>query len=131
MNPIRWLLDTNIISKAIRNEGAARERLMAHQRQRLAVSSVSIAELEYGALKAPEPERYRTRWRTFIAGLAVLDFDHDAAVAHARLRLATRHAPIGERDLLIAAIAATRRLVVVTNNREFLRVPDVPVEDWS
>lgn len=131
MNTPHWLLDTNIISKAIRGDGNARPRLMAHHRQRLAVSSVTIAELEYGALKSPNAERYRSRWRTFLAGLAVMEFGDAEAVAHARLRLATRHEPIGERDLLIAATAAARRLVVVTNNREFLRVPDIAVEDWA
>lgn len=131
MNALRWLLDTNIISKAIRGDGNARRRLMAHHRPRLAVSSVTIAELEYGALKSPDPLHYRTRWQTFLAGLAVMDFGNAEAIEHARLRLATRHAPIGERDLLIAATAATRNLVVVSNNREFLRVPDIAVEDWS
>ncbi len=51
---------------------------------------------------------------------------------HARLRYALRHAPIGERDLLIAAIALANRLVVVTHNvKEFSRVPDLVVEDWA
>lgn len=131
MSAPHWLLDTNIISKAIRGDGNARPRLMAHHRQRLAVSSVTIAELEYGALKSPDPERYRNRWRTLLTGLAVMDFGNAEACEHARLRLATRHAPIGERGLLIAATAAARKLVVVTNNREFLRVPDIAVEDWS
>jgi len=55
--------------------------------------------------------------------LSVLPFDQAAAEEHARLRCLLRHAPIGERDLLVAAIASANELRVVTNNlAEFTRV---------
>jgi len=59
-------------------------------------------------------------------------FDRAAAGEHARLRYLLRYAPIGERDLLVAAIASANGLGVVTNNlAEFARVPGLTVEDWS
>jgi tRNA(fMet)-specific endonuclease VapC len=45
--------------------------------------------------------------------------------------LAAKGQPIGDRDLMIAAIAVANRLIVVTSNiSEFARVPGVVVEDW-
>lgn len=67
-----------------------------------------------------------------MAPFQVVPFDREAAEHHGRLRFALRHRPIGERDLLIAAIAAANRLTVVTRNiREFGPVPGLRVEEWE
>src|SRR5574341_758759 len=59
-------------------------------------------------------------------------YDRDAAEQHARIRHHLRHRPIGERDLLIAAIALAHDLTLVTHNAaEFSRVPRLRVEDWA
>ncbi len=127
-----WLLDTNTISHAIRGVNGVRERIRALPQQRLRVPVVVVAELEYGSLKAPHPDQYRLRWRRFIDGIAIVPFDEPAAVAHAHLRHALRHQPIGERDLLIAAIAVANGLGVATGNTaEFKRVPKLKVVDWA
>jgi tRNA(fMet)-specific endonuclease VapC len=45
---------------------------------------------------------------------------------------ALRHVPIGGNDALIAAIAVTHGLTVITHNtREFSRVPGLKIEDWE
>ena len=127
-----WLLDTNTISHAIRGVHGVRERIRALPQQRLRVPVVVVAELEYGSLKAPYPDQYRLRWRRFIDGIAILPFDEAAAVAHARLRHILRQQPIGERDLLIAAIAVANGVGVATGNTaEFKRVPKLKVVDWA
>ena len=128
-----WLLDTNVLIHAARNRPrSVAARLKAASPDDLAVSSVSIAELWYGAGKSPQPERKRAAWARFLEPFEVLSFDRAAGVEHARLRYALRHRPIGERDLLIAAIALVNGLAVVTSNvAEFNRVPGLRVEDWS
>lgn len=129
---MRYLLDTNVVSQAIRGHAQVRRRIERHAERGIAVSAVTIAELEYGSLKHPQPERHRLAWEAFVAVFEVLPFDEDTARAHARIRYALRSSPIGERDLLIAAIALPRTLIVVTHNvREFRRVPGLRVEDWS
>ena len=63
----------------------------------------------------------------------MLPFDHDAADAYAlvRFKLERVGRPIGERDLLIASIALSRGLTVVTHNvSEFSRVSGLTSEDW-
>jgi tRNA(fMet)-specific endonuclease VapC len=128
-----WLLDTNILIFAARDRPkVVRSRLQSQSPDDVAVSSIAIAELWYGAEKSEDPERKREAWRAFLEPYPVLPFDRAAAQEHARIRHALRHAPIGERDLLVAAIAAANGFRVVTNNvAEFGRVPGLTVEDWS
>jgi tRNA(fMet)-specific endonuclease VapC len=96
------------------------------------VSAITVAELAYGTLKHPDPPRHRRAWEAFVTPFEVLASDEAAARAHARVRCALRATPIGERDLLVAAIALPRGLVVVTHKlREFRRVPGLHVEDRS
>jgi tRNA(fMet)-specific endonuclease VapC len=129
---VRFLLDTNVVSHAIRGDARVRRRIGRHAQHGIAVSAVTVAELTYGSLKHPQPERHRLAWQAFVALCEVLPFDEEAAREHARVRYALRSSPIGERDLFIAAIALPRKLVVVTHNvREFRRVPGLRVEDWS
>jgi tRNA(fMet)-specific endonuclease VapC len=130
---VAWLLDTNILIFAARDRPrAVRVRLQAASPDDLAVSSIAIAELWYGAEKSDDPPRKREAWRRFLEPYSVLTFDRAAAEEHARLRFLLRHAPIGERDLLVAAIASANQLAVVTHNlAEFRRVPGLEVEDWS
>src|SRR5207249_1133472 len=97
----------------------------------IVVSVVTIAELAYGSLKHADPDAHRNAWEAFVTVFEVLAFDEEAARTHAEVRYTLRSAPIGERDLLIAAIALPRSLILVTHNvREFRRVPGLRVEDW-
>jgi tRNA(fMet)-specific endonuclease VapC len=130
---VAWLLDTNMLIFAARDRPrAVRMRLEGTSPDDVVVSSIAIAELWYGAEKCEKPARKREAWRKFLEPYLVLPFDRSAAEEHASLRHSLRHAPIGERDLLVAAIAKSNGLVVVTNNlAEFNRVPGLLVEDWS
>jgi tRNA(fMet)-specific endonuclease VapC len=130
---MEWLLDTNILIFAARNRPqAVRRRFQRMSPDDLAVSTISIAELWYGAEKCDDPPRRRDAWSKFLEPYPVLPFDREAALEHARLRYVLRHRPIGERNLLVAAIASANGLGVVTNNvSEFARVPGLKVEDWS
>ncbi|MHB1192110.1 MAG: type II toxin-antitoxin system VapC family toxin [Longimicrobiales bacterium] len=78
-----------------------------------------------------DPDGNQARVSTFLGPVAILDFDASAALTHAEIRGALRQSPIGELDLVIAAVARAHGLTLVTGNtREPSRVPDLPVEDW-
>jgi tRNA(fMet)-specific endonuclease VapC len=130
---VAWLLDTNVLIHAQRGHPASvLARLVEASPDDVATSSVSIAELWYGAAKSTEPGRKQKLWRRFLEPISVLPFDREAGELHGELRQALRRQPIGERDLLIACIALTHDLTLVTaNTREFIHVPDLRVEDWS
>ncbi len=94
---------------------------------------VQAAGARRRALKNPRPAATRREIDGFLEPFQALPFDHGAAAAYARTRLALERKgrPIGERDLMIASIALARDLVVVTHNTsEFARVPDLASEDW-
>nr|WP_313926620.1 hypothetical protein [Anabaena sp. FACHB-1237] len=49
-----------------------------------------------------------------------------------RAQLANIGTPIGYNDLLIASIALSHNLILVTHNtKEFLRVEGLKIEDWE
>ncbi len=127
-----WLLDTNVLIHATRGRPpGVRAHLQRQSPDDVAVSSITIAELWYGAEKSVNPARKREVWRAVIGPFQVVAFDRDAAEHHARIRYLLRHRPIGERDLLIASIALAYDLILVTHNaEEFSRVPRLRVEDW-
>ena len=128
-----WLLDTNVLIHAVRGRPpGVRAHLREQSPDDVAVSSITIAELWYGAEKSSSPARRREAWKAVIEPFQVLPFDREAAEHHARIRHHLRHRPIGERDLLIAAIALAHDLTLVTHNAaEFSRVPRLRVEDWA
>ncbi len=129
-----FLLDTNTCVYAIKRWPGVLERLQSLSPEDVAISSITLAELWFGAAKSSRPVRTRATVEIFLRPFTVLPFEREAAEAYAEIRLRLERAgrPIGERDLLIAAIARSRRLTVVTHNLdEFTRVPGLPVEDWT
>jgi len=126
------ILDTNIISLALRGDAAVVRHLGAARRRELAVTAISLAELEYGSRRSKDPEAHRTLWLRLIKGMPVLSFTRSEAYEHARLRETLREQPIGERDLIIAAIAMANGFGVITRNaREFKRVRGLKVVEWA
>lgn len=130
----RFLLDTNIVIFAIRNRTPLlRERLTDHF-GRMAVSTITVAELQYGVERSSDPARNRRATEEFLALLEVQSFSTAAAehLGEIRAALAASGRPIGAYDVLIAGHARSGGLTLVTNNtREFERVPGLLVEDWS
>jgi len=128
-----YLLDTNTCVYAIKREPRVLNRLQERSPDDFGVSAITVAELWFGAAKSSRPQQTRSSVNAFLEPLEILPFASEAAGAYAEIRLQLEKAgqPIGERDLLIAATARSRRLTVVTHNvREFSRVSGLNVEDW-
>jgi tRNA(fMet)-specific endonuclease VapC len=100
----------------------------------LAISSIVLFELRYGAAKSARPERNAQRIADFLAGpIEVLPFESADAEEAGDIRAVLERAgtPIGPYDLLVAAQARRRDALLVTaNEREFARVPRLKFEDW-
>ncbi|MDP2956094.1 MAG: type II toxin-antitoxin system VapC family toxin [Longimicrobiales bacterium] len=125
-------MDTDTCVWALRGDARVLTRLRSSSPSAIFVTTMTLAELHFGVLGSRDPDANRARVSTFLGPLTVLHFDADAALAHAEIRWALRQSPIGERDLVIAAVARVHGLTLVTGNaREFVRVPDLPVEDWA
>jgi tRNA(fMet)-specific endonuclease VapC len=102
---------------------------------RLAISSIVLFELWYGAAKSARPERNARRIADFLAGpIEVLPFEFGDAQEAGDIRAALERAgtPVGPYDVLIAAQARRRNALLVTaNGREFGHVPRLKFDDWA
>jgi tRNA(fMet)-specific endonuclease VapC len=130
---LKFLLDTNTISYAFRNQGQCRLKMRAEPESQICISSISYFELAYGMALMPRPQALEQYCQSLKQRYGCIDLDLASAELAGQLRAQLRLAgsPIGEYDLLIAGIALANQLTVVTHNtKEFSRVPDLQVEDW-
>lgn len=128
---MKYLLDTDTCIWILRHNPEVRSHLDRLTPGDVAVSAMNEAELRYGALNSNAPAKRTQDVEAFLAPILVLPFDAEAGKEHARLRLALKTKPIGERDLVIASVAIAHHLTVVTHNqREFGRVPGLKTIDW-
>jgi tRNA(fMet)-specific endonuclease VapC len=148
-----YLLDTNIVVFMVRGlkvranpNAQQRERhriagriLDRAQKQKaagheIALSAITVAELEFGAWNSGDYERELDATRRAITPFPLVPFDADDCAAHygvIRHKLESSGKPIGSLDMLIAAHALALGATLVTNDTaEFARVPGLRCENW-
>lgn len=132
---MRYLLDTNIIIFILKNRfESIRSRIENAGIDNVCVSSLTVAEMEFGAAKSQNPDTARARLYEFLTPFEILPFDSKSAEYYGRIRAAMEKTGsiIGPIDLLIASVGISNGCCVVTHNsKEFLRVPNLKVEDWT
>jgi tRNA(fMet)-specific endonuclease VapC len=133
-----YMLDTNICSFIMRERPLhLLERLQkaSERGDGVVISVITYYEMLLGTIGKKASPRHAGLVEAFVARLsAILPWERAAAKEAARLRqdLAARGTPIGGNDAMIAGHALAADCVLVTNNlREFSRVRDLRVEDWS
>ena len=129
-----YLLDTNICIYVLKNSyPALTEKVFSFNPSFIALSSVTVFELEYGAAKSNWGEKTRQKLARFLAPFSIIPFDSDDAITAGRIRgfLEKQGTIIGPYDCQIAAQGITKGRTVVTHNtREFERIPGIILEDW-
>ena len=113
------MLDTNMIAYAKnRRPIIVLERLLMHEPSEIAVSSITMAELEFEIQISSRPEQNRMALMLFMAGISILPFDTNAAMEYGDIRhkLKEQGMLIGGNDLLIAAHARSLGITLVTHN---------------
>jgi tRNA(fMet)-specific endonuclease VapC len=129
------LLDTNAIIFALKDaRGRSALRIGQSPHSDVKICSVVEAELYHGATKYDHPTRRAAVLDAFLRPFSSPPFDSRCVPQYARIRdhLERQGRIIGANDLMIAAIALTHDLTLVTNNGgEFYRVPGLRVENWS
>jgi tRNA(fMet)-specific endonuclease VapC len=131
---MRYMLDSNVVIELLRK---APERLVRRlnscPEKDIGISTIVLAELEFGVLRSGNPARNRRAVDLVTEELAIVPFDEAAAVEYGRVRLELeeRGKVIGPLDMLIAAHARSAHVTLVTNNlREFQRVAALLIESW-
>lgn len=130
---LKYLLDTNIVIYVIKQRPLQVLDVFNQHHGRMAISSITLAELAHGAEKSSDVPRNTAVVEDFVSRLAVLPYDDKAAWQYGNIRAALEKQgqPIGINDLHIAAHARSNGLILITNNmREFERVPGLLLENW-
>ena len=112
---MNYMLDTNICIYVMKEKPeAVLRRFQQELNAGLCISSITLAELEYGMKHSSNPIK------------------NEQAYGDIRDYLQKQGTPIGPLDMLIAAHARSERMILVTNNiREFERVPNLELENWA
>jgi len=126
------MLDTDIVSFALRGQGQVNARIRENQPSLLCVSAISVAELRFGA-DHRKSNAIHAKIDAFLGDLEIVPFDEICARHFGTIgsALAGQGTPIGDFDVLIAATALAVQATLVTNNvKHFARVRGLRVENW-
>ena len=131
----RFMLDTDSCSYIMkRSSDVLLKRLRKTPVSDICISVITKSELLYGVEISPRRQQDEAAVNAFLTFVEVLDFPDEAASHYAsiRARLKAKGSMIGANDLFIAAHARSLGVTLVTNNtREFARVPELKIENWT
>lgn len=123
-----YLVDTDVIIDALHSRRDGVELLERLAPAGLAISVISVGELEEGAHLASDPGTHLATVRQFISGYQILPVTMPIMSQFAELRAGLRRAGllIADFDLVIAATAIAHDYSLLTRNiRHFGRIPDL------
>lgn len=131
---MKYMLDTNICVYLIKKKPEnVLTNLYSNIDEGVAISAITLAELIHGVEASAYPEKNMLALNQFLSIVDILPFDDEAASEYGKIcaMLRRQGTPIGAMDMLIAAHAKAKGLIIVTNNvREFERVEGLGLENW-
>ena len=132
---MKFLIDTNICIYVMNKR---HPELISKFRDKdigqIGISSITVSELFYGAFKSKQQKQNLKRLEEFLIPFEILPYDENAANFYGKIRAQLEKTGniIGPLDLLIAAHALSKKLILVTNNKkEFTRVESLKVDNWA
>ena len=131
---MKWMLDTDTCIAIIKKHPIALKKLRGKSIGHVGISSITLAELAFGAAKSARAQEAYAALDEFLLALEIASFDDAAAIRYGAIRasLERRGRPIGPLDTLIGSHAHFLDVILVTHNRrEFSQVDDLRLEDWT
>ena len=128
----KYLLDTNIVSYYLKGDESLKERI-SNNIDSLAISIISYYEIASG-LQSINANKRITGFEKFCELIDVVNLDRASILASCQIysNLKKSGNLIDDIDILIAGIALSNNLVVVTDNTEhFKRISGLKVENWK
>lgn len=133
---MKYLFDTNICIYLINNKYEyLKNRVQDAGIEEIAISTITITELEFGIAKSDTPYKQENRIALFefLTPFYFLPFEQMDAYEYAEIRNSLRKSGriIGNMDMLIGSQALAKDLTLVTNNvKEFERIKGLKIENW-
>lgn len=130
---MRYLLDTNICIYFLRQNDKIVDRIASLSSQDLAISCFTLTELLYGAYNSDYVNKNLERVRFIENTIEVMPFNRKAVENYAVIKseLKKHGKLIDDFDILIASVALSNEMILVTNNtKHFERIPNLIIENW-
>lgn len=129
-----FLLDSNHLG-ATRPGSAIRRRILELPKKGIRIGTCApvLCEIEAGLQQVREPEKYRQALYKLLRRVRVWPIDPETARIYGEIYqdLRRRGRVLSQVDMMLAALARQRGLTLLTTDRDFEALPDVPTEDWS
>jgi tRNA(fMet)-specific endonuclease VapC len=138
---MNYILDTDHLTLLKRNHPAVIAKVTPIPPENIFVTIVTVEEQLRGRLAviskvSNQPEKFSIAYEYLFESLLnfynlnVLKFDPIAVDYFQQFR--RQKIRIGTQDLKIASISLSQKMILVTrNNRDFIQVPGLSIEDWS
>ena len=132
---MQYLLDTCVLSDFVKGNLNTINKITQSHPQDLAISSLTIMEIEYGVLRSPgqKSTSIKNIINSLIEEINIISLDRAIALEAASIRanLHKHGTPIGYYDILIGATARHHNLIMVTANvAEFIRIDGMSIQNW-
>ena len=129
----RYMLDTNVVTLALKQHPGVMAHLVAVPMAALCVSALTHAEIMHGLARKPDARRLHRAVHEFLLRVEVLPFDRQVSQHYGRFKHALEQAgrSLSTMDMLIAAHADAIGAVLVTHDRTFLGLDRPVVQDWA
>lgn len=130
---MKYLLDTNTVIHYLKGMGEVANRLLATPPAEIAVSTITLFELEVGISHSSAAQKRRRQFASLVSLIRVMPFGEDEARAAAaiRARLEKGDHPLGPLDTLIAGTARANHLILITRDvKDFRHIRGLQVETW-
>lgn len=131
---MQYLLDTDICIYWLKGKQAVREQIKRVGQSEIAICVITASELYFGAYNSSKIQQNLLTAENFINSLPVFSLSNDTLKKFGQLKAQLRQAgtPVADLDLLIASVAITEELILVTNNtRHYQRIVDLKLDNWT
>lgn len=130
---MNYLLDTDTLIYWLKGDKNIEKNALNFGFENLGYSIISHAELYFGAYNSAQKDKNLQAIQIVNQKLALVNFNAEAAQLFGMTKadLKQQGNIILDADIMIAAIALSHKLVLVTNNeKHFIRIPDLRIENW-
>lgn len=127
------MLDTNTVSFIIRNHPVVIQHMVSIPPSSVFISAITEGELRFGLEKRPEAKRLFMAVQEFLRCVDILPWSSSVAKTYAavRAKMENNGSVLSSLDMLISAHAISVKYILVSNDKAFIQVPNLKLEDWT
>lgn len=132
------LIDSSVLIEAERGRLDVASKVKGREEEEFFISVITASELLHGVWHAKQDSRARAKRAAFVESILdrfpILPVDLTTARLHAELwaKMESKGMSVGAHDSWLAATCITHGLHFATGNvRDFKKIPDLFIEDWS